>query len=243
MNHKNAGMLFRSILFFSVFVNSFSCFSQRHADLGIRFCTADYNRIQLEFRKPVGETYYFRTGLSLGNEYQFPRRDIFAANDSVVTTRQKDFYGNHYDLRLGMERKISYDWLSLHADVVFAYSAITNRNWSYYHVLDSTGTTWEITPENPYGPDESPTVAVTSFISGGLALGLSFNFNVTENLMLSFTGNYTGVYRYAVSQKETNDIYNEFEYSSYSVFEMYPSAGIGLRYVFAPNSDGDVPSN
>lgn len=243
MNHKNSRMLFRSILLLSFLVVSFTSVSQRYADLGIRFNTADYNRIQLEFRKPVGENYYFRAGLSLGNEYQFPRRDIFAANDSIVTTRQKDFYGNHYDLRLGMERKISYDWLSFHADLIFAYSSITNRNWNYYHILDSAGTNWEITQANPYGADESPTIAVTSFISGGLALGLSFNFDVTENFILSFSGNYTGVIRYAVSQKETNDIHNEFEYSSYSVYEMYPSAGIGLRYVFKPKSDGAVPAN
>jgi hypothetical protein len=236
-------MLNRAILLIAILSISFGSFSQRNADLGIRFNSADYNRIQLEFRKPLGENYYFRLGLSLGNEYQFPRRDIFAANDSIVTTRQKDLFGNHYDLRLGMERKISYDWLTFHADAIFGYSAITNRNWNYYHVLDSAGTTWDMTQENPYGPNESATVAVTSFISGGLALGLSFNFPVTNNLLLNFTGNYVGVVRFAVSQKETNDSYNEFEYSSYSVYEMYPSAGIGLRYVFKPKSEEALPAN
>jgi hypothetical protein len=142
-----------------------------------------------------------------------------------------------------MERKISYDWLTFHADAIFGFSAITNRNWNYYHVLDSAGTSWDMTQENPYGPNESATVAVTSFISGGLALGLSFNFPVTNNLLLNFTGNYVGVVRFAVSQKETNDSYNEFEYSSYSVYEMYPSAGIGLRYVFKPKSEEALPAN
>lgn len=236
-------MLFRSALIVSVLIVSFSSFSQRYADLGIRFNSADYNRIQLEFRKPVGENYFFRAGVSLGNEYQFPRRDVFAANDSVVTTRQKDLFGNHYDLRLGIERKISYDWLTFHADFIFGYSAITNRNSNYYHILDSAGTNWNMTQENPYGDNEGITSALTSFISGGLALGLSFNFLVTDNFMLNFTGNYIGVMRFAVDQKEINDIYNEFAYSSYSVLEMYPSAGIGLRYVFKPKSDDAVPSN
>lgn len=230
---------------FSFLVVGFSWFSaaQRNSDLGIRFNTADYNRIQLELRKPVGENYYFRSGLSLGSDAQYPQRDIFAASDTIVTTRQKDFFGSHYDLRFGMERRISYEWLSLHADFVFAYSTITNRNWNYYHILDSTGTKYNYTQENPFGDDLPPTIAVTTFLSGGLALGMSFNFLVTDNFMISFTGNYTGMMRYAISQTETDDMFNEFEYSKYSVFELYPSAGIGMRYVFAPANDGPLPDN
>lgn len=237
-------MNFRSILILGMLLLSVQVYSQRRADIGIRFNTAEYSRIQLEFRKPVGEFSFLRLGLSLGNTSQYPRHDVFAANDSVVTIRQKDQFGNHYDLRFGLERRISYDWLTFHADLICAYSDITNRNWSYYHVLDSAGTNWNLTQQDPYGSTTSTTTtAVTSFISGGLALGLSFNFSVTENFMLSFTGNYTGMLRFAIAQNESNDLFDEFEYSSYSIYELYPSAGIGLRYVFTPKAEEPVPGN
>ncbi|MBI3136266.1 MAG: hypothetical protein HYZ14_16445 [Bacteroidetes bacterium] len=206
--------------------------SQRHADLGIRLNSADYNRVQLEFRKPVGENYYSRFGLSIGFQYNYPRRDIFDANDTVVTTRQEDIFGNHYDFRFGFEREISYEWLTFHADLIFAYSSITNRRWNYYHILDSTGTSWDFSHESPYGTTDETATAVNSVVGGGVALGLSFNFPVTENFILNFTGNYTGMMRYTVAQKETNDLFNEFEYTKSSLFEVYPSAGLGLRFIF-----------
>ena len=233
--------------------NSFACLllviaatsicQERHADLGIRLNSADYNRIQLEFRKPMGEFYYWRMGVSMGFQYDYPRRDIFDANDTVVTTRQEDIFGNHYDLRFGFERMISYDWLTVHADLIAGYSTLTSRRWNYFHVLDSAGTQWNYTTENPYGVIDETASAVNAVVSGGVALGLSFNFPVTENFILNFTGNYTGVMRYAVGQREHNDLYNEYEFSKTSIFELYPSAGLGLRFIFTGNSnEEDAPA-
>ncbi|MBK7131188.1 MAG: hypothetical protein IPM74_15440 [Crocinitomicaceae bacterium] len=215
----------------------------RHGDVGLRFTTSEFNRIQVEFRFPAGTYSYLRLGTSMGFQYNYPGRDIFAANDSIVTTRQKDLYGNHYDLRFGFERQISYDWLCFHADAMVAYSSLTKRNWSYYHVLDSSGTDWKFEHTNPYsGVGQDSAMAVTSYIGAGVVLGLSFNFNITENFILNFTGNYAGVMRFGVSEKEQNDIYNEFDFAKSANFELFPTAGIGLRYVFKSNTE-PVPTN
>lgn len=221
------------ILIGSLIISSAS--AQRYADLGIRFNTADVNRIQIEFRKPFGENYFFRASATLGHEYQYPSRSILFANDSVVGIRQHEFSGNHYDLRFGVERKLTYDWLSLHGDIVVGYSSINNTNWSYFYNLDSTGTSWNFTHEDSVLNQFPNTArAITSFINVGLSLGLSFNFNLSPNLLLSFSANYLGMYRYALSQKESNDIFNEFDFSNFSIFDLNAYAGIGLRYAFIP---------
>lgn len=237
-------MSLKKIAFFTLVIAHLGLSAQeRHADLGIRLNSANYNRIQLEFRKPVGQKYYCRLGVSLGFQYDFPTRDIFDANDSVVTTRQNDVFGNHYDLRFGFERTVSYDWLTFHADLIFAYSSITNRRWSYYHILDSTGTSWDYSNTAPDGSADQTATAVNGVLGGGLALGLSFNFPVTENFILNFTGNYTGMYRVAVSQRESNDVYNEFDFAKTSAFEVYPSVGLGLRFIFAGNPKEEKPAD
>lgn len=230
----------RLLGFFLVFISS-TLFAQRKADLGVRLNANQFNRVQIEFRDPVGENYYGRYGVSLGFQSAYPTRDIFDANDSVVTTRQEDIFGNHFDFRFGFERRVSYDWLSFHADIIGGYASITQRRWNYFHVLDSSGTDWDFTYDSPYTTVDEMAIAVNSVVSGGLALGMSFNFAVTENFILNFTGNYTGMMRFAVSQKESNDLFNEFEFQESSTFDLYPSAGIGLRFILSSAPDEELP--
>lgn len=232
-------------MFYKILISSFAiCFLSlnygqdsttiRTADLGIRFSTEEYNRVQVEFRKPFGNFYRWRLGASYGFNYYNPVPMVLNASDSLVTMRKKEVYGTHYDLRFGFERTVAYPWLSFHADLIFAYSIVTNSNWNYYYKPDSTST-WAAYSLNPYTQlTEEKSTATNGVIGGGAVLGISFNLPVTKNFILNFTGNYAGIMRTSVSQKETNDIYNEFEPSSASIFEIFPSAGLGLRFVFDP---------
>lgn len=206
--------------------------SQKYSDLGIRFNSADMNKIQLEFRKPVAQFSRLRFGLSMGLVYDYPYESIVEANDSLVVMRKKESLGNHYDFRFGLERKLTYDWLSLHADLIFAYSSITYRNNNFYHSPDTFGV-WNSYDYNPFTQAEDPiATSVNSVLGGGLSAGLSFNFPLTESFILNFTGNYNGVILFGVAHKETNDVYDEFHDPTGYTGYVYINAGIGLRYVF-----------
>lgn len=215
--------------------------AQRFPDLGIRFSSANYNRIQIEFRTPVKEFSYLRFGLSQGQQPNSTRRDVLNASDSIVTIRQKDLYGAHYDFRFGFERNLSYDWLTFHVDGIFAYSRLINQNWNYYHVYNDSSMAFIQQVDSPFDTLDYVSYANNSILGVGAALGLSFNFTVNENFMISFTGNYTGMYRWNISQQEINDVYNEFEFNPSSMFEVYPSVGVGLRYVFTIHDAAVIP--
>lgn len=206
--------------------------SQKYSDLGIRFNSADMNKIQLEFRKPVEQFSRLRFGLSMGLVYDYPYETIVEAHDSLVVMRKKESLGNHYDFRFGLERKLTYDWLSLHADLIFAYSSITYRNNNFFYSPDTFGV-WQSYDNNPFTLADDPVAtSVNSVLGGGISAGLSFNFPVTENFILNFTGNYNGILLFSVAHKETNDALDEFHDSSGYTGYVYINAGIGLRYVF-----------
>lgn len=218
---------------------SFQSYSQRVSDLGIRFSSAEFNRIIIEYRKPVGDNFRFRLGASMGFVYEYPVESIFDADDSLVIIRKKETFGNHYNLRVGFERKLTYDWLSVHADLIFGYSSITNRNRNYFYSPDSTGA-WLFYDKNPFTlQDELTATSINSVLGGGVCAGLSFNFPVTESFILNFSGDYTAMMHFAVAQKETDDVYNEFELPTGSVINVFASASIGLRFVF--NSATSAP--
>lgn len=209
--------------------------AQRYTDLGIRINSYNYNRIQLELRNPIGENYYFRTGVSIGTGNNYPYSLPFDANDSIISMRQYNQFSNAYDLRLGIERKLTYDWLSINADIVLGYASVTSSNLSYYYRVDSSGTDWNVVyQDSTANLFEDRTTAVTSFFNAGLTVGFAFNFSLTPNLILNFTGNYVGVFRYAIAQREENDFMNEFNFSNNTIFDLNVNAGIGIRYVFVP---------
>lgn len=225
--------LLSKILALVLAVCTVSGYAQRTADLGIRLNNSDYNRIQFEFRKPVFEKSYLRIGASLGDHSWYPGTKVVKVEDSVVTMRQRDQRGNYYDLRFGFEKGVGYEWLSFHADAIAGYQINRRQNWSYYYVLDSTGTNWNSQYTHPStGLDDATAIATTNYFNAGLALGLSFNFPVTENFILNFMGNYTGIMRFSISETESNDQYNEFNFTKTYAFDLYPNIGVGLRFMF-----------
>ena len=72
----------------------------------------------------MSEKYTFRIGaaLGLGNGYHYDV--VSAANDSVVTMREKVQWGYYGDLRFGLERNLKWKNFSLHADLILGYRRI-----------------------------------------------------------------------------------------------------------------------
>jgi len=236
--------MIRSLFLSTAILITVSAGAQRSADIGIRLNTAEYNRVQIEFRKPSGDFSYFRFGLSIGSSQSSPYTKLHDVTDSIVTMREYRNFGSYYDFRFGFERTLKYPWLSIHCDLIFNYAQISKQNWSYFYLKDSLGA-WQGSDENPFSTLSDPTqtaTAVGNWLGGGAALGLSFNFPVSENLIINFTGNYTGVVRSMISQSEANDNLNEFEYTPQTLFEVYPSAGAGVRFVFDTKSIEEAPA-
>jgi len=213
-----------------IFFSSFNAFNQARPDIGVRINSAEFNRIQLEFRKPISEKYTMRFGLSQGQSTGNYFSNISDANDSLVTFREKSKVGINFDFRFGFERNLSWKNFSLHGDLIVAYNKLDYHNWDSYTIKDSSNV-WSQTPSyDPTHPNSAR--AVEHYIGGGLAAGISYNFPLSERFILNLNLNYTGLVRFNISHHETADNLNEFFDGNGTTFDLYTSAGVGIRYVF-----------
>ena len=236
---------FQKILVFSFFLlSSFGALSQARPDIGERFNSAEYNRIQLEFRKPMTEKYIMRFGLSQGQWSGFHYSNVFSVNDSIVTFREKSGRGNYYDFRFGFERNLSWKNLSLHADIIVAYNKMDYHNWDSYSVKDSLDV-WNHIENNSYPVEPLPnnTTSTEHLFGGGLAAGISYNIPLSTRFILNLNLNYTGLIRFNDSYQESDDWLNEFNETNATTFDFYTSAGVGLRYVFLKREKSEKSEN
>lgn len=205
------------------------------SDIGIRFTTSDYNHAQLEFRKKLNENFSFRLMTTVGahqvSEYWNPS----TYDDSVLTMRYSNEFRNYYDVRFGLNRNLKWNYFSVHADLAIGYSRAYLSRWNSYRLYDSID--GFIIPPN-YMTDTSQLYPAQNaqifkhYISTGLSLGISFDYPLSNQFILSFSANYSPMFRFQFKQTEVQDDLNEFEPSNEILFHLYGSAGIGLRYVF-----------
>lgn len=233
--------LFRKSIFtFLLSASLLTLNAQQNAELGVRITQAPYNKIQLEFRKPLNEKYAFRSGLSVGQDFVPTGDAIFDANDSLVTMRHKDGLSNYYDIRFGLNRVLKNSPFSLHLDFVFGYNRNYLRNWNYSQAADSAGN-WDysniITFSSQAPLEGSTSDAYNHFLSGGFSFGASFDYPLGERFVLSLNLNQTFMARFQFRHTERNDIYNEFHEGNSTLLEFYSTAGIGLRYRFGVKQD------
>lgn len=225
----------QKILVFSFFLFCASkASSQARPDIGIKFNTAEYNRIQVEFRKPLGEKNLLRFGLSEGQWSGYQYNVLTSANDSLVTFREKTGRGQYYDFRFGFERNLWINYFSLNADLILAYSKLEYHHWDSYAFKD-TFNVWNEVDYFAY-PSQSmfnnSANATEHLLGAGLAAGFSFNFPLADQFFLNFNLTYNALFRYKISHHETSDVLNEFQDGSGTTLDFYTSAGIGLRYIF-----------
>jgi hypothetical protein len=229
----------KSILFVCAFLLCVTASAQLKADIGVRVATSDLNRLQLEFRKPLGEKYTFRLGATYGTIAYYPWTSVSDANDSVVTTRIRQQNNSSYELRFGFERKLKWKYLSVHADLATGYFQAYKYSWNAYSVLD-TNNNWSdpwFTPgyENL---DSQFSFARDHFVTAGLVFGISADYPLNNRLVLNLNANYGAFTRFQVGHDEINDFADEYYDGNSMTYHLYPSAGIGLRYVFGQKAEG-----
>lgn len=216
------------------------------SDIGIRFTTSDYNHAQLEFRKTLNEKFSLRLSTTVGahqvSEYWNPS----AYDDSVLTMRYSNEFRNYYDFRFGLNRNLKWNYFSVHADLAVGYSRAYLSRWNSYRLYDSIG---GFTVPPNYMTDTSQLYPSQNaqifkhYISAGLSLGISFDYPLSDQFILSFSANYSPMFRFQFKQTEVQDDLNEFEPSNENLFHLYGSAGIGLRYVFEKREKPIEPGN
>jgi len=216
------------LLIFALQIVSLNLLAQKNADIGFRFTTSDYNKLLLEFRKPINKNYSIRLGLSTGANSFYPRREIIAANDTIITTisNQSRYYD---DFRFGFERKLPMNFFSVHADLILGYQRTYLHNENFYYVKDSLGV-WQRESDTAFSGNSSS--AYKHYISTGLSIGMSFDYPLSKRFILCLNANYTGFLRFQFSETETNDFLNEFDSGNEILLNLYGTLGVGLRYVF-----------
>jgi len=227
------------LVFSSIFFISLNAFTQARPDIGVRINSAEFNRIQLEFRKPISEKYTMCFGLSQGQWSGYHFSNVSDANDSLVTFRDKTGYGINFDFRFGFERNLSWKYFSLNTDVILAYNKLDYHNYDTY-VFKDTFNVWSAVDYHPYLVDPklaNSSRATEHLLGGGIVAGISYNFPLSERFILNLNLNYTGIVRFNISHHETADNLNEFFDGNGTTFDLYTSAGVGIRYVFVKREE------
>jgi hypothetical protein len=234
-------MILKSMLFMCVILSSLTLSAQQSADLGVRVNTSDLNRLQLEFRKPLGEKYAFRLGATYGQLWYYPWTSVSDASDTMVTSRTKEQSSLAFDLRFGIERKLKWNYLSLHADLITGYYQYRRQSYDVYSVLDSNNNWSDPTFSGLQGMDHNLSSATDHFVSVGLAGGISVDYPFAKRLILNLNASYIMAARFQFSHQEYNDFSNEYPAGNSFIYELYPSAGIGLRYSLQKNGNPKNP--
>jgi len=238
--------------FSSILVLSTISSAQFKSDIGIRFASADENRFQVEFRNRFSENYSFRISSSIGkNGFQRIGEKVLDANDSVITYRYGSMNNLSYgDLRIGFERKLNWNFLSVYADLILGYHSretnyLTSWQTFYGDPYDDDEGHWDQTILSPnYDPTSGLYVwdyrnhakATKYFFCPGIALGASFDYPLAKHFILNMNANYSSMIRVQVKQKIEKDPLGEFTNAKESYLNLYGSVGVGLRYVFGKNS-------
>jgi len=63
------------------------------------------------------------------------------------------------------------------------------------------------------------------YLSTGLSLGISFDYPLSDQFILSFNANYSPMFRFQYKHSEVQDDLNEFNPGNVVLFHLYGSAG------------------
>lgn len=209
---------------------------QRRSDLGVIVTTSHADRIGLQYRMPIGEKSFIRTGLSYGNDSDNRYNNtgnIIAASDSSVTFRrysQDHVFGT---MSLGLEKQINSGLFSFTGDFVLGYSNASRGYYNSTRVLQEDGEWGFDFVDSPEGFFENQDASSINYhyLHPGLRVGIAMNVPVGQHFLLNFT--LTNLIDTRLTLAETNvvDPYNEFTgWNSVSVNNEM-ELGFGLRFM------------
>jgi len=207
------------------------------SDIGIRICSHKANHTQIEFRKPLNELCALRLSASLGSAYRgMPESKGLLFEDSL--TIYKNIYSDvtsAYDLRLGVERKLKWNLLSVHSDLVIGYHRQQKYSRTTYFVIDEDGSdyyTLNADPEVPQWYITDPQLAwgnwTAHYVSAGIAAGVSLDVPFYR-FVLGVNVQGVGSMNIPVVNR-SHDPANDFGNVDAIKYTFYPSTGVALRY-------------
>ncbi|MBI3136659.1 MAG: hypothetical protein HYZ14_18440 [Bacteroidetes bacterium] len=214
--------------------------AQLKPDIGIRLSMMYESRLQLEFRQPLNTFYTLRLGASTGHFYsdEVSQKELILSDSLKMDKRFYSQGDQLFDIRCGVERKLKWDLISLHADLVLGYMQGYNFSSSNFQIRDEYGN-WNYSayppesglPDTYYtNPEYMDVTSKTHYVSTGLALGASLDVPFYR-FIIGINAQAVGNMNIPVAHSYYNDPANELGSKNALKFNWYPSAGVALRYV------------
>lgn len=221
-------------LFILLFITPFLSISQTKGDIGFIYNSYNLNRINIDYRKPLGEKYKLVIGGVIGslNTGYWSKGDLVYGSDSLITFRNSISSSFQVGLKIGAERKLS-KLFSIGTGVMLAYRDQKNNISKTNYVFNDSTNTWDIDNNTSmYGFDNSNISKVRrAYFVPQLQVSFSMDLPIVERLYLNlFIG---GLFSFPVfmSESQKNDPFKDYQTPSKTTnFEMSNQAGIGLRY-------------
>lgn len=214
--------------------------AQEKGDLGILISTSETARISLEYRKPIGEKYKFKIGLTQGstglNNWGYDGQ-IVAISDSAVSERNFYKSGSQSGLRIGAERQFGNSMFSIGGDLILGYK--NERSTYRYSVkyLQEDGS-WNQHSVSSYDPAIEGNLN-SSITRHYLVAGARISINMDVPLGGGFLLNLSAasnlgmpIYMGASNVSDPNDFF--LGTPPFSI-DLTSTFGIGVRYVFGSN--------
>lgn len=227
----------KNLLVLLLFIAPFFSISQTKGDIGFIYNTFSLNRINLDYRKPIGEKYKFKIGAVIGTNsstFNEPKNIVFGS-DSLITFQDNVFSANQFSLKIGAERKLGESMFSIGTDLLFSYRDEKKWIYEYNYLHNDSLNNWQLQTannSNGYGFNNTTNSKVRrGYFVPQLQFYLSMDIPVVSNLYLNlFVG---GVFSFPIfiNESQKNDPFNDYPIpTNVNTFEMSNQAGIGLRY-------------
>lgn len=228
-----------NLWFAGLFLISANGIAQERFDIGTLISTSDQSRLAFEFRKPMGEQYKLRLGLTYGTQFDYfgswANTEIVSASDSMVVERIRDSRFTQGGIRVGAERRFKTSMFSIGADLNVNYRNQRKQNFNRINELDEDGnwtTSWFDTDGagNTILEDLTRSQITRHFLVPSLRVSFNMDIPLGKSFLLNlFVANSLGAPIY-LGATDVNDPVGDFIGTPPSVIDFDTQFGAGLRY-------------
>jgi hypothetical protein len=217
------------------FITNFSINAQTRSDLGLIYGVNDLHRLNIEFRKPLNETYKLKFGYIQGGssgEFWGYSGELITVSDSLIIERFNSRSQLQFTLSTGIERRLKTSMFSISADLLISYLQIKDELYNEVRELGDNGN-WVKTAGIYTMLNPARALRKTNFLNLGLQFKFSMDIPIEESFFLHlFVGQIISTPIY-LSETIVKDPLSEFKPQKASFyFNSTSQAGIGLRYRF-----------
>ncbi len=193
-------------------------------------------RLGFEYRKTIGERYWFKAGALVGSNNSFSnfRGDIISVTDSAITREYFTQEQTSYGLTFGMERLTSSPFFSFEAGLNIMYSSRTDLYyWRTDRLLDNGNwQLWEFV-ESQNSLEENPSSTIKRhFIVPSDYFGMNANLPFGDDFIISLNGRFIAGVPIYMGASDIDDPLDKFIGNPPSITNFETSFGFRLRYMF-----------